>query len=417
MRDDGRRFEIEGFWLSRRRNSDQWCRTWFDRTSRQTRRASLGTADLREAKLRLAEWVTLNQTIDNATEEEIPIETILVRYFEQHGRNIRSADVTERALRYWSEFYAGALLSEIRDQRDEFVAWLRDKGHSDAYIQRIITAGKAAINWAYHRGEIKTVPPFKNVTVDSEAGRDRVLTLEERAALIDAAKSDHLFMYIMLGLSTMARPEAILELRRFQLDFDNNTIQLNPPGRKQTKKRRPIVPMTNTIKPWLQSAESEYLVNYRGKPLKKLNKAWRTLREKAGLSKDVVPYTLRHTMATELFRRRVNPIEVQYMLGHKDRDFRTTERYVHYDPSYLGAAVDAIDEYFSELDKLVKRQLVWKDQESLRVSSVLVSDGNQRQNMQVVEKWSGKRDSNSRPQPWQGCALPTELFPRLSNGA
>jgi hypothetical protein len=28
--------------------------------------------------------------------------------------------------------------------------------------------------------------------------------------------------------------------------------------------------------------------------------------------------------------------------------------------------------------------------------------------------WSGKRDSNSRPQPWQGCALPTELFPHSS---
>ena len=26
---------------------------------------------------------------------------------------------------------------------------------------------------------------------------------------------------------------------------------------------------------------------------------------------------------------------------------------------------------------------------------------------------SGKRDSNSRPQPWQGCALPTELFPQI----
>src|SRR5690606_1306704 len=25
--------------------------------------------------------------------------------------------------------------------------------------------------------------------------------------------------------------------------------------------------------------------------------------------------------------------------------------------------------------------------------------------------WSGKRGSNSRPQPWQGCALPAELFP------
>ncbi len=26
--------------------------------------------------------------------------------------------------------------------------------------------------------------------------------------------------------------------------------------------------------------------------------------------------------------------------------------------------------------------------------------------------WSGKRDSNSWPQPWHGCALPTELYPR-----
>ena len=30
-----------------------------------------------------------------------------------------------------------------------------------------------------------------------------------------------------------------------------------------------------------------------------------------------------------------------------------------------------------------------------------------------TETWSGKRVSNSRPQPWQGCALPTELFPHI----
>ena len=31
--------------------------------------------------------------------------------------------------------------------------------------------------------------------------------------------------------------------------------------------------------------------------------------------------------------------------------------------------------------------------------------------------WSGRRVSNSRPQPWQGCALPTELLPQISGGA
>lgn len=29
----------------------------------------------------------------------------------------------------------------------------------------------------------------------------------------------------------------------------------------------------------------------------------------------------------------------------------------------------------------------------------------------ICEEWSGKRDSNPRPLPWQGNALPTELFP------
>ena len=29
--------------------------------------------------------------------------------------------------------------------------------------------------------------------------------------------------------------------------------------------------------------------------------------------------------------------------------------------------------------------------------------------------WSGKRDSNSRPRPWQGRALPTELFPHFTS--
>ena len=33
------------------------------------------------------------------------------------------------------------------------------------------------------------------------------------------------------------------------------------------------------------------------------------------------------------------------------------------------------------------------------------------------KKWSGKRGSNSRPQAWQACALPTELFPLFLKGS
>ncbi len=38
---------------------------------------------------------------------------------------------------------------------------------------------------------------------------------------------------------------------------------------------------------------------------------------------------------------------------------------------------------------------------------------NRRIEQSILLFQSGKRDSDPRPQPWQGCALPTELFPRI----
>ena len=51
------------------------------------------------------------------------------------------------------------------------------------------------------------------------------------------------------------------------------------------------------------------------------------------------------------------------MLGHKVRELRTTERYAKFDPKFLRAAVDAIDDYFAELQTLVKRPLILKKEQ------------------------------------------------------
>src|SRR5450830_66470 len=44
-------------------------------------------------------------------------------------------------------------------------------------------------------------------------------------------------------------------------------------------------------------------------------------------------------------------------------------------------------------------------------SSILTQTGSFR-SPSVTAIQSGRRDSNPRPQPWQGCALPTELLPQ-----
>ena len=45
-------------------------------------------------------------------------------------------------------------------------------------------------------------------------------------------------------------------------------------------------------------------------------------------------------------------------------------------------------------------------------TELLPHRGELRKNI-TKDVWSGRRVSNSRPQPWQGCALPTELLPHF----
>ncbi len=100
--------------------------------------------------------------------------------------------------------------------------------------------------------------------------------MPEMAGLLDAAEP-HLRVFLMVAATTLGRPEAVLALTKFQCDFERRLIHMNPPGRRQTKKRRPTVPMTGTIRPWLESAEGN-IVQYKGRPIKSIKKAFRNAR-------------------------------------------------------------------------------------------------------------------------------------------
>lgn len=301
--------------------------------------------------------MTRNQTLRHEQPEEVPLETVLVRYYEGHAKHIPSRVQAEIALRGWSDFFPGLLVSELTPERIEaFIQSMREKGLSDGYISRTLSTGKAALNRAFKRQEVLRVPYIP--LLPSGHPRDRRLSLEESAALFDGCKTDHLFLFLLLAFSTLARPAALLELKRQQIDFENRLINLNQPGRRQTKKYRPSLPMAGVLQPWLAQTEGEQIIAYHGKPIASIKTAFVAARKEAGLDSTVTPYTIRHTMATELRKRGVPPWEVAGMLGHRSAGYRTTEIYAKYDPSYLGQAVTAIDSYVTELDALTSRSLI-----------------------------------------------------------
>jgi len=335
--------QIGDYWLSKRRGSQQWCRTWYDAATRQTRRESLGTADFQEGKLRLWEWFAKHGRIGQQQPQDAALAMVLVRYWERHACNLPSAEFAKIALRYWSDFWGEATVSEVTAARQrEFVKHLAASGKSPGYIKRILTVGKAALNYAYREGEIASVP-YILPGEDGEA-RDRVLTVGESAALWLVTTLPHERMMLALLFGTMARPEAALDLRREFVDFDRWLLTQNPPGRRQTRKYRPVVPVAHFLRPALLAAPEGPLVQWRGKPIASFKTAWRALRRRAGLGPEVVAKTIRHTVATELRAAGVPEAEIQGMLGHKAYSGRT-EVYAKYRPDYLGQALAVIDGY------------------------------------------------------------------------
>ena len=203
---------------------------------------------------------------------------------------------------------------------------------------------------AWKRGELTSVPFIADVERDpeQEAERFRDLRMEEVARLLrSAAAIPHLLTFCIISLNTLARPDAVLDLSPAQVDVKRRLIKLNPDGRKQTKKYRPVVPISATLLPWLERCDGPRYVLFHGNPVASVKKSFAKAVAVAGLN-DVSPYCLRHTMATELRARGVSEWEAMGMLGHKS-PARTTERYAKFRPDYLSGAVRAIDAYFTDL--------------------------------------------------------------------
>lgn len=351
-----RAFQLGDYWLSRRSGSPAWYRAWFDPKTRQTRRASLGTADFDEAKQRLTDWFVLEHTKTEQPAEDVTLAEVFARFYAQHGEQLRTAQQVQSTLNLWLDFHGEATVAEAADQRqqDRFRQWLAtEKGLSLSSIRRALLVGKSALNWAWKRGEIAQVPYIPLVTPPKPEPKGRPLEIGEVASLLAEAREHHIQVLIAFMLGTAARTGAVLDLTLAQIDAPRRLIQLNPPGRPQTLKYRPTVKLPAQLKDYIvhrQRADAEAaLVTYQGAAVSSVKTSWRKLRTDTDLAGNVQTYSFRHTMARWLRMQSVPAWEVAAQLGHKSADYSTTEIYAPFDPAYLSKATEAIDDFLGHV--------------------------------------------------------------------
>lgn len=270
--------------------------------------------------------------------------------------------------------------------QQEFIKWLAHaKDHAVATITRELCIVLAALNHAAKQiivdenGEKREVQILKNAVsviykekdVSRLTGkpestpRDWVPTWEQTALFVDTIgrqtskgkwnkNGENLFRYVAVALNTWARPEAILDLNvPTQVDFERGIVRLNPPFRKQTKKVRPTILLTDNLRALLQDWNCDRPVHRNGVALKSIKKVFKTHAMDLGMPK-FTPYTLRHFMATNIRRMEgcnVTREQRQEWLGHKPQD--TTGWYEHFDPEWLREAKIGTDKIIERLNRLL----------------------------------------------------------------
>lgn len=380
------RFQLGEFWLSKRADqaSEQWQITWYDKRKRQTRQRSTGTTDFEIAKVRLAEHYVARGERKNEPAAAVFVEGVLMRYYESYAKDLPSGRWAKYAIPFWTKFWTGATVADMTMPRLEaFQAHLaagNKRPMKPATINRVLGVGRAALQRAYKRQELASAPHIPAVPVPRQ--KLHRASLDELARLLNATDTlPHVRRWLIGSIFTLARPEAVLELSRPQIDFDLRRIDLNQPGRAQNDKHRPVIPMTDTAFAWLSGDWTGLWITYKGKPLDSIRMGFNRARIRAGLSSKITPYTIRRTISTELRRRGVPPWELAGFLGHSIREYSVTEGYAEYAPDYLSEAAKALDAYCVELHALV-------DFDLLRTNCVPGDEGT---NMQLSDR-IGRRE-------------------------
>jgi integrase len=155
----------------------------------------------------------------------------------------------------------------------------------------------------------------------------------------------HLARFMLIGLYTGTRREAILQLRwqantlAGWVDLDRGVLYRKGEGEAETNKRRTPAPIADRLLPHLKrSRRLTFLrpIEYYGEPIQNFKHSWYSARLRAGLDDSVTPHVLRHTCATWLLQKGVPTWEVAGYLGTSEKVIR--DHYGHHAPDFLQRA-------------------------------------------------------------------------------
>lgn len=402
---------------------------WMPAGARTPRRQSLGTADPEEARLKIAELIlqragrlgtggtgilipgpTGPVFFNSSAALDPQLDVILLAHWSEHASKSISRGSARANWKRWTKYWpTGTRISDLTPKSiDRFIEWLRNEAKNEragtplaeGTISLILSFGRAALRRAVKQQTLFAAPFIPDVLTFQERlesePKGRPLSLRELALWFDSCPDvpgDYFFRASLLAMMTLCRISAACELRYGTyrsrkiprtIDLEHEIAYLNPPDRKQTKKRRAVVKMCPTLREWFDEDGLGIWIRPEGISLSGLEWAMNQMRARAGFvlhgpdgnvlmqpdrygqltpvtDRDINTYSIRHTMAREFRKRKVPDEEIGLMLGHRIPGHnQTTGIYAPFEPDYCSLAVAAIEDVISKVDAMMTRRSLYR---------------------------------------------------------
>lgn len=369
------------FWLDYRRDGKAkgiWQIARYDEATRSVVYRSTRKRDLADARADLDAHFAMQRAKGRQDPHDARIIPQLFLYWQERGKKNINHDQTARSLRTFIGFLEQdevgldavvtdmipALFERFRvwrmgphafeaDWGDKTFSYQSDGVAGDT-VDRNLNDIRAAINHAQGNMRIPYAPKIKAIEqVHLNPLRERVLTIDELGRIAWYAKHfPPLFRFVALQMCTSVRPDAAKQFNPMtQYDDRFGLIDLQPEAAPRTKKRNAVIPAIRPMRVVLRAwARDGY------HPVDSNKTAWRTMRSVLGLSDDVFPKTIRHTIATMLYGdENVPERQIEAMLGHDPSLKRTSRIYAKYNPAHLDKVTRALTTIWVEVSKEARR--------------------------------------------------------------
>jgi len=442
--DNSSRVELGPFRLYWREERKVWTIAWYDDggpgRSRRICRKTTGIGSRgedgsppNEAIDALADHYAAWRKPTEQSADEALVEGLLADWLMHVDEVDAEPDRARYAVVRWLEFFEierragritrGPYLRDIGSKLcKRYIAWrLAMPGAkngtkiSGATVSRELAALRAALRHAWKNEVIASAPFIPDVDEREKAQpRELVYTPQQVARLLEAAarleERAHIHRFIMIMLSTHGRGDAILELDGPK-QIKNGLIYFLVPGETQTKKRRSIVPIAPTLKPWLKDVTGK-VIQYRTRkidPVTKkekivtretswINTAFSACLIEAGICEQVVddegnpvwlpprkklgetkrrpkmrpignPNTLRHTISTELHTLGVPEAQIDTAAGHAGTG-TNKKNYRHLRPDYLQEFIAGVETYWKKVGRFTDAHIHPSAKKPARIRAV-----------------------------------------------